>query len=173
MSGALDIRMCPNCKSAIQSGVFHTCPIEKPLPTLTPYPQSLPCSHCGYTFANEHDLLTHLGICENKKLADEELQKARKEKEAALKQIAELEHKCNYRDDDAERRKEAVDHPSHYNSGKIEVIDFIDDQKLNFSRGCVVKYVSRAKHKGNELEDLKKAMWYLQHEIELVEKGED
>lgn len=65
-----------------------------------------------------------------------------------------------------------VNHPSHYNSGKIEVIEFIEDQDLNFSRGNAVKYVSRAGKKGGtlkkEIEDLKKAAWYIKREIEVL-----
>ena len=61
--------------------------------------------------------------------------------------------------------KEAIDHPSHYNTGKIEVIDAIEDWKLNFSRGNAVKYIARAGHKGDEIEDLKKAAWYIEREI--------
>jgi len=65
--------------------------------------------------------------------------------------------------------QDMVNHPKHYNAGKFEVIDVIDDWKLNFARGCVVKYVARAQHKGTELEDLKKAAWYLNYEIEQLE----
>lgn len=61
--------------------------------------------------------------------------------------------------------QEAVEHPRHYNQGKIEVIDFIEDQRLSFNLGNAVKYIARAEHKGVELEDLKKALWYLQREI--------
>lgn len=63
-----------------------------------------------------------------------------------------------------------INHPPHY-SGKIEVIDFIEDQKLNFHRGNVVKYVARAgkKDPNTEIEDLKKARWYLTREIEKME----
>jgi len=50
--------------------------------------------------------------------------------------------------------------PSHYKQGKIEVIDFILDQELNYLEGNIIKYVSRYKYK-NGLEDLKKAQWYL------------
>jgi len=50
--------------------------------------------------------------------------------------------------------------PDHYKQGKIEVIDFILDQKLNYLEGNVIKYLSRYKYK-NGLEDLKKAKWYL------------
>lgn len=60
----------------------------------------------------------------------------------------------------------AVNHPAHYNTGKIEVIDAIEDWGLDFHLGNVVKYVARAKHKGNELEDLQKARWYLQRRIQ-------
>ena len=65
-----------------------------------------------------------------------------------------------------------VNHPSHYTDGKIEVMDFIEDKQLNFARGNVIKYVSRAgkKDPNKELEDLKKAMWYLNREIERLEK---
>lgn len=66
--------------------------------------------------------------------------------------------------------KEEVNHPSHYNAGKIEVIDFIEDQQLGFHEGNVVKYVARAKHKGTELKDLEKAQWYLQRRIENLRK---
>ncbi len=66
---------------------------------------------------------------------------------------------------------DAVNSPSHYTAGKIEVIDFIEDQQLGFHLGNVVKYVSRAAHKGNALQDLKKAEWYLNRYIEWREKG--
>ncbi len=61
--------------------------------------------------------------------------------------------------------KEAVNHPSHYCQGKFEVIDVIEDWELNFHLGNTVKYIARAPHKQNPLEDLKKAAWYLQREI--------
>ncbi len=66
---------------------------------------------------------------------------------------------------DCQRTSSLVNHPSHYNKGKIEVIDAIEDWKLGFNLGNVVKYVARADHKGKRLEDLKKALWYLQMEI--------
>ena len=67
-----------------------------------------------------------------------------------------------------------VNHPSHYTDGNIEVMDFIEDKQLNFARGNVIKYVSRAgkKDPNKELEDLKKAMWYLNREIERLSKEE-
>ena len=62
----------------------------------------------------------------------------------------------------------AVSHPSHYNSGKIEVIEAIEDWGLNFHRGNAVKYTARAgkKDPNREIEDLEKAVWYLRREIE-------
>ena len=62
-------------------------------------------------------------------------------------------------------KKEMVDHPDHYNQGKIEVIDAIEDWGLGFNEGNVVKYVARHRHKVNPLEDLKKAKWYLERII--------
>jgi len=58
-----------------------------------------------------------------------------------------------------------VNHPPHYKTGGIETIDFIEAKELGYHLGNVIKYVSRAKHKGNELEDLKKAQWYLERAI--------
>lgn len=63
------------------------------------------------------------------------------------------------------RHDDPVNHPAHYNHGSIEVIDVIEDWKLNFNLGSVVKYVGRAGHKGEVLEDLSKAAWYLNREI--------
>jgi hypothetical protein len=59
----------------------------------------------------------------------------------------------------------AVQHPTHYNAGEFEVIDVIEDWKLGFNLGNAVKYIARADHKGKELEDLKKAAWYLLRRI--------
>ena len=67
--------------------------------------------------------------------------------------------------------KEMVDHPSHYNQG-IETIEYIESWSMNFNTGNVIKYVTRAGYKDNQLEDLKKAMWYLDREIQRLEKGE-
>lgn len=68
---------------------------------------------------------------------------------------------------------DAVNHPSHYADGKIEVIDFIEDKGLNFHRGNAVKYICRAgkKSKEKEIEDLQKAVWYLNREIMRIEKN--
>ena len=66
---------------------------------------------------------------------------------------------------------DSVNHPSHYNRGKIEVIDFIEDQQLNFSLGSAVKYICRAGFKDDMIQDLRKAAWYVNREIERLSKG--
>lgn len=68
-------------------------------------------------------------------------------------------------------KNDPVNHPSHYTDGKIEVIDFILDKKLNFTRGNAVKYISRAgkKNPEKEIEDLQKAAWYINKEIQRLQ----
>ena len=64
-----------------------------------------------------------------------------------------------------EPKADPVNHPPHYKVGGIETIDFIEAKKLNYNLGNVVKYVTRADHKGARKQDLEKAVWYLQREI--------
>ena len=66
-----------------------------------------------------------------------------------------------------EKVEDKVNHPKHYTYGKYEVIDVLEDWGLDkeFCLGNTVKYIARAKHKGNELEDLRKAQWYLNRKI--------
>lgn len=65
-----------------------------------------------------------------------------------------------------------VKKPAHYNFGKYEVIDVIEDWNLGYHLGNVVKYVARAPHKGEEIQDLKKALWYLQRHIKNLDRKE-
>jgi hypothetical protein len=58
-----------------------------------------------------------------------------------------------------------INHPPHYTAGGVETIDFIEAKKLNYNLGNCVKYITRADHKGNRLQDLQKAKWYLEREI--------
>ncbi len=58
-----------------------------------------------------------------------------------------------------------VDHPAHYQGKSFEVIDIINDYKLNFELGNAIKYILRADKKGNKKQDLEKAIWYLNHEL--------
>lgn len=72
-----------------------------------------------------------------------------------------------------------VNHPSHYADGKIEVIEFIEDKKLGYHRGNAVKYISRAGKKKDsgmadalkEIQDLEKAVWYINREISLLKSN--
>lgn len=61
-----------------------------------------------------------------------------------------------------------IEHPAHYNAYPVEVIELTEH--MNFNRGNVVKYIARAglKDPNTELEDLKKAQWYLDREIDRI-----
>ena len=63
-----------------------------------------------------------------------------------------------------------VNHPAHYTHGKIEVLDFIDDQQFGYLDGQVIKYVSRHRWKGQPVQDLRKAQFYLNRLIEKLER---
>lgn len=73
-------------------------------------------------------------------------------------------------DDDDDSTPDLVNNPPHYTTGRIEVIDFIEDKELDFLEGNIIKYTTRYKKK-NGLEDLKKAQWYLNKLIERVENN--
>lgn len=66
---------------------------------------------------------------------------------------------------------DAVNHPSHYTDGGIETIDFIEAKKLPYHLGNAIKYVSRAgkKDQNKTIEDLQKAVWYIERYIKLLE----
>ena len=67
-----------------------------------------------------------------------------------------------------------IEAPKHYVEGrKIQPIEIIEDWKLNPHSACVVKYISRAGRKDDELQDYKKARWYLDRLIKLIEKNND
>jgi len=70
-----------------------------------------------------------------------------------------------------EQIADVVNNPAHYTVGGIETIDFIEAKNLNYRLGNAVKYISRADHKGNRLENLKKAQWYLNREIERYQEN--
>ena len=61
-----------------------------------------------------------------------------------------------------------MDSPSHYTRGSIEVWDFIRDQELNYHLGNAIKYICRAGYKSTatKTEDLKKAIHYLENELQ-------
>lgn len=64
-----------------------------------------------------------------------------------------------------------VNHPSHYTShpSGVEVIQITEH--MNFCLGNAIKYIMRAEHKGKQIEDLKKAVWYINREIERLQGG--
>lgn len=77
------------------------------------------------------------------------------------------------------KKDDAVNHPAHYADSKIEVIDYIEDKNLGFCLGNAIKYISRAGKKKDdgrdvidkEIEDLKKAMWYIDRRIYELNKS--
>lgn len=71
-----------------------------------------------------------------------------------------------------EDKDDPVNHPSHYTDGETEVIDYIEDKGLDFCLGNAVKYISQAgkKDQSKEVEDLQKAIWYINRKIEQIGK---
>lgn len=72
----------------------------------------------------------------------------------------------------SETSDDAVNHPSHYMQGKIECIDYIIDKKLPFCLGNAIKYITRCELKNggkNRIEDLRKAVFYINKQIEVWE----
>lgn len=68
--------------------------------------------------------------------------------------------------------KESINHPDHYGGDNTyEAIKVIESWNLDFSLGNTIKYISRAgkKDKAKEIEDLKKALWYLDRKIKTLE----
>jgi len=66
------------------------------------------------------------------------------------------------------KRKTPTKTPYHYDES-IQPIDLIEAFELNFSRGNIIKYVCRAAYKGEELDDLQKALYYLNREVQKLE----
>lgn len=108
------------------------------------------CDYCGKEIASDRSLC---GKCEK-----------------GLKET--IDSVDGWLDDIFEEEKSTVNHPKHYNYGRIEVIDFIEDQKLDYHCGNAVKYICRAGRKNaNIIEDYEKAIWYLQREIKYLKSG--
>lgn len=66
-----------------------------------------------------------------------------------------------------------INHPAHYTDGKFETIEAIESWRLGYHLGNAVKYISRAgkKSKDTELEDLRKARWYIKRYIDHLNPG--
>lgn len=73
------------------------------------------------------------------------------------------------KEEKADDEIDMINHPQHYQHG-IEPIEYIESHNLNFNLGNVIKYVSRAPFKGTELQDLKKAKWFIEREIKRYDK---
>ena len=72
-----------------------------------------------------------------------------------------------------EVKHDSVNHPSYYCDGGIETIDFIEAKNLGYHLASAVKYISRAgkKNPDTEIEDLRKAAWYINRRIQRLEEA--
>jgi hypothetical protein len=68
-----------------------------------------------------------------------------------------------------QNKPDMVNNPPHYTNGGVETISFIEAKGLDYHLGNVVKYITRAGKKDDELQDLKKARWYLERAIAVRE----
>lgn len=121
---------------------------------------SVPCKNCPLNIAEKWSIRCRSQNCLLFSQSPEH------EIDEALRIIGVIEKSESKLDD-------PVNHPSHYTDGKIEVIDFIEDKKLGFCLGNAVKYIARAgkKDPAKEIEDLKKAVWYIERRIKEIEEG--
>lgn len=151
---------CPECEKVMT-------------PPEAGYSKEITCEACGETFIHRKDRPTgrwpkYCPDCLPKysKVPKKKEETVQTIEEKVVKAIEEPEVKVTPKEEDV------INHPSHYTRGKIEVIDFIEDQQLPYHLGNVIKYIARAGHKGDKLEDLKKARWYLDRYINEVMQHE-
>lgn len=151
---------CPECEKVMT-------------PPEAGYSKEITCEACGETFIHRKDKPTgrwpkYCPDCLPK------YSKVPKKKEETVQTIAEKIVKAIEEPEVkvTPKKEDVINHPSHYTRGKIEVIDFIEDQQLPYHLGNVIKYIARAGHKGDKLEDLKKARWYLDRYINEVMQHE-
>ena len=183
-----DEKYCPDCmkvmtpptlkvKQALKTTKCEDCGIEFSIPASRPGRPSKYCPECVAKHAKKSKV-------EKLKKASHELQKEEVAKQEIIATITKhMEAKPATSKAIIKEAKivtpvkvsniehDVVNHPSHYTRGNIEVIDFIEDQQLPYHLGNVVKYVARAGFKGDKVEDLKKAQWYLNRYIRTLEKG--
>ena len=84
-----------------------------------------------------------------------------------------------YQETGNEKNYDAVQSPKHYTDTKIEVIDYIEDKNLGFCLGNAIKYISRAGRKQSAalgekekaIQDLEKAIWYINRRIREIQLG--
>ena len=133
--------------------------------------KELTCEGCGVTFVHTKEKAQgrwpkYCPECLPK------YSKVPKKKEVAVEPVAQTIEEPEVKVVEVPKNEDVINHPSHYTRGKIEVIDFIEDQQLPYHLGNVIKYIARAGHKGDKLEDLKKARWYLDRYINEVMQHE-
>jgi len=133
--------------------------------------KELTCEGCGTTFIHKKEKAQgrwpkYCPECLPK------YSKVPKKKEVAVGPVAQTIEEPEVKNLELPKQEDVINHPSHYTRGKIEVIDFIEDQQLPYHLGNVIKYIARAGHKGDKLEDLKKARWYLDRYINEVMQHE-
>lgn len=183
-----DEKYCPDCievmtpprlkaKQELKTTECEGCGIKFSVPTSRPGRPPKYCPECAAKHAKKPKM-------ETLKKVSHELQKEEVAKQEIIATITKhIEPKSATRLPIVKEEKtvapvklsakehDVVNHPSHYTRGNIEVIDFIEDQQLSYHLGNVVKYVARAGYKGDKVEDLKKAQWYLNRYIRTLEKG--
>ena len=83
--------------------------------------------------------------------------------------LSEMKAESKFIGDLMNREHDPVNHPSHYTQGKFEVIEVIEDWKMPYHLGNAIKYIARAGKKDPEkaLQDLQKAVWYLERHIKI------
>lgn len=136
--------------------------------------KELTCEGCGITFIHTKEKAQgrwpkYCPECLPK------YSKVPKKKEVAVKPVAQTiveKVEPEVKTVELPKKEDVINHPSHYTRGKIEVIDFIEDQQLPYHLGNVIKYIARAGYKGDKLEDLKEARWYLDRYINEVMQHE-
>lgn len=149
---------CPECEKVMT-------------PTGAGVSKELTCEGCGVTFVHKKEKAQgrwpkYCPECLPK------YSKVPKKKEVAVEPVAQTIEEPEVKVVEVPKKEDVINHPSHYTRGKIEVIDFIEDQQLPYHLGNVIKYIARAGHKGDKLEDLKKARWYLDRYINEVMQHE-
>ena len=89
--------------------------------------------------------------------------------------MAEQAEKLDWSEAAETKRDPSVDNPSHYNVGDIETIDYLESLGIaeDFCVASALKYLSRYKHKGMPMRDVKKAQWYVNRLVEILEKQSD
>lgn len=118
--------------------------------------KELTCEGCGATFIHKKEKAQgrwpkYCPECLPK------YPKVPKKKEVAVEPVAQTIEESEVKAIKLPKQEDVINHPSHYTRGKIEVIDFIEDQQLSYHLGNVIKYIARAGYKGDKLEDLKKS----------------